>query len=45
MGREGCEYSDIICKYLSIRSRFIKNEEYIILKNNFVSSSEFKKKL
>ena len=34
---EGCEYSDIICEYLFIESRFTKNEEYITSKNDFIS--------
>ena len=33
---EGHEYSDIIHKYLSIKSRFIKNKRYVTLKNSFI---------
>ena len=34
---EDCEYSDIICEYLSIESRFTKNEEYVTPENDFIS--------
>ena len=36
VGREGHEYSDIICKYLSTRSKFIKNERYVTSENDFI---------
>ena len=35
--QEDHKYSDIVCEYLSVRSRFIKNEEYVTLKNDFIS--------
>ena len=34
--REGHEYSDIICEYSPIRSRFTKNEGYITSENDFI---------
>ena len=34
---EGCKYCNIICEYLSIKSRFTKNEKYITSKNEFIS--------
>ena len=37
IGREGCEYSDIIHKYSPIESRFTKNRGYVTLKNDFIS--------
>ena len=33
---EGCKYSDIICEYLSTKSKFTKNENYVTLKNDFI---------
>ena len=35
--QKDCEYSDIICEYLSIKLRFTKNKEYVTLKNDFIS--------
>ena len=37
VGWEDHKYSDIICEYLSIESRFTKNKEYVTLKNDFIS--------
>ena len=39
VGQKGYEYSDIIHKYLPIESKFTKNEEYITLKNDFISQA------
>ena len=39
VGQEGHEYSDIICEYLSIESRFIKNEGYVTSENDFISQA------
>ena len=36
VGQEGCEYSDIICEYLSTESKFTKNERYVTSENNFI---------
>ena len=33
---EGHKYSDIICEYLSIKSRFTKDEEYVTPENDFI---------
>ena len=37
IGQEGCEYSDIICEYLPIESKFTKNEGYVTSENDFIS--------
>ena len=37
IGQEGHEYSDIICEYSSIWSKFTKNEGYVTPKNDFIS--------
>ena len=34
--QEGHEYSDIICEYSPIESRFTKNEEYVTPENDFI---------
>ena len=34
---EGCEYNDIICKYLPTKLRFTKNKRYVTSKNSFIS--------
>ena len=34
--REDHKYSDIVCEYLSIRSKFIKNKEYATSEKDFV---------
>ena len=31
------EYRNIICEYLFIKSKFIKNKEYVISENKFIS--------
>ena len=33
------KYSNIIHKYLPIKSRFIKNKGYVTLKNDFISQA------
>ena len=33
---EGHKYSDIICEYLFIESRFTKNEKYVTSENDFI---------
>ena len=35
--QKGHEYSNIVCEYLFIKLRFTKNEEYVTLKNDFIS--------
>ena len=37
IGWEGHEYSDIVCEYLPIKSRFTKNEGYVTPENDFIS--------
>ena len=37
VGWEGCEYSDIMCEYLPIESKFTKNREYVTPENGFIS--------
>ena len=37
IGWEGHKYSDIMCEYLPIESKFTKNEGYVTLKNGFIS--------
>ena len=34
--QKGCEYSNIICKYLPTELKFTKNKEYIISENDFI---------
>ena len=41
--REGCEYSDIVYKYLFIKSRFTKNERYVTSENDFISQAMWMK--
>ena len=43
IGQEGYEYSNIIHEYLSIKSRFTKNERYVTLKNDFISQAMWMK--
>ena len=37
IGWEDHKYSDIICEYLSIESKFTKNREYVTSENDFIS--------
>ena len=34
--QEDCEYSNVICEYLPIESRFIKNKRYVTSENSFI---------
>ena len=36
IGREGHEYSDIMCEYLPIGSKFTKNRGYVTPENGFI---------
>ena len=36
IGQKGYEYSDIICEYSPIESRFTKNRGYITSENDFI---------
>ena len=35
--QKDCEYSDIVCEYLSTRSKYIKNRDYVTSENSFIS--------
>ena len=36
IGQEGHKYSDIVCEYSPIKSRFTKNEGYVTPENDFI---------
>ena len=37
VGWEGHKYSDIMCEYSPIESKFTKNREYVTPENGFIS--------
>ena len=37
--QKDCEYSNIVCEYLSTKSKFMKNKEYVTSENDFISQA------